>query len=290
MKTIGNERGYAKLMEIFIAVIIIIILYMSFTPSFEGYVGRTRVRTSIRNLLLIKKALNNMAATCGGYPIRDNITSMNELLPIIDKTECKPSVTPEAVNPVIFPKENKCEVSTIGSELLPANKESTGVKYHSSTLCASSCRMDDSDCRANSGLNFWHMFITVTGQDCSPDYGSPSGPEFPGAYRPGWKYTLLKDDSARVNQPVAVLCGISAGVKVPVKIVINTGGFYFGTEVPEGAGMFDIDGNSLPVSNGTAGCPCGPYCQEIGGSNQKGCCSSCTDAAGKTHPGIGYRF
>jgi type II secretory pathway pseudopilin PulG len=286
MKIVRNQHGF-KLLELIIVMGIITILTGAFTTGYIQFKSRSRVKTAIRQIIMLQKALNNMANVCQGYPIREraNVNDMNSLLPIVDLTECKGNtISQEAANPLIYPSQKPCPGETLGSEILHSyNKTTLTVQYHSTSLCKSSCSDTDTTCQSGMGENFYHAFITVAGQSCSPQYGSPSGAEFPGNYQPGWNYVLLHNNTvtSAVDKPVGVICGMALGYKTAVKIVVNTSGYYAGDAVPEGSGMYDVDGSKLANF-----CPCGPWCQDLTNSaHPTGCCSPC-----ENQPGVGYRF
>ncbi len=294
MKYISNKKGYT-LLEAVIVIGVILILTAGAMTGFSQYVAKNRVKTTIRNLEVLKKALNNMAVSCKGYPIREvtDATDLNSIRPIIDLTECQGnSSNPTDIAPEIYPTNALCPSSSLGNEILPAIPGSTAGQYHSSTLCHGTCDKDDKACIKTMGLNFYHGFISTNGDDstnrdnCSPSYGGPSGPEFSGVYTPGWNYVLLHNNNgtAEVDKPVGVLCGMGLGYKTTVKIVLNTSGFFSGQEVAEGSGIFDITGDTLADN-----CPCGPWCEETE-TGRHGCCAPCTDGGGTFHEGIGYKF
>ena len=298
MKIVGNKKigsGFT-LIEMIIVMGIIGILAAIFNGVYTEYVARTRVRTAIRNIVLLKKALNNMAGVCQGFPIRDtaNVNDMASIMPIVDLTGCQGDVTPAVKDGIdqnrrIYPARLPCTLDSLGNELLHAYTKSTGVKYHSSTLCKSACANTNLACQRGMGENFYHTFIHVSGQDCSPTYGSISGPEFAGDgnYQPGWNYVLLHDSTttSAVDKPVGVICGLALGYHgETVKIVINTSGYTTASgAVAEGSGRLDTTGSVLPSP-----CPCGPWCRETT-STKTGCCGPCI-AGGVEYKGIGYKF
>lgn len=283
MGFLRKQRGATTIIEIIIVVLIIAIMAGAFTPSYYNYLARTRVKTAIRNIIVIKKTLDIMANICKGYPIRNSPNDLNEMLPIVDVYECKTSGDPLSQAPLIFPKQHECGNHSLGSELLQTAPGAAGTS-DPTALCASSCRSDDYSCKKNMGTgNFADAFITVSGQTCSPDYGSASGPHYPGNYRPGWNYSLLYTGKPIISNPrdhpVGVICGFALGYKTTIKIVINTGGFYTGIQVTDGTGIYDIDGAAL-----ASPCPCGPWCRDMT-TGRQGCCGPCWNQRG-----IGYRF
>ncbi len=295
MKISRKNKGFTML-EILIVIGIILTLSAIFTTGYTQYVAKQRVKNSIRNILVLKKALNNMATICRGLPEREDPSDMNELLPIIDLTECKgASAESDDINPKVFPTGMECPQESLGDEILRTYSKTTlPQRTHSSSLCRSACDIDDVGCLQGREPNFHQTFVTVPEESvggCSPDYGSPSGSEFAslgeGSYHPGWNYALLNDASNTIDQPVGVICGVSLGYKTAVKIVINTAGFYGSAacggnnngEVPEGVGCYDIDGTTLPNR-----CPCGPWCEELA-TGRSGCCHACEDKSG-----LGYKY
>jgi prepilin-type N-terminal cleavage/methylation domain-containing protein len=289
MKKLRDSSGYTVIeMLVVLGVLSIFATIMLF--SYYNYMSRTRVKTAIREIILIKKGLNNMANVCQGFPIREaaDVTDMNSILPIIDLTECQGALRPENdYNPTVYPTDRPCTGDSLGTEVSHAFAGSgLSTLYHSSTLCRSSCASNDKGCISGMNENFHSVFITVAGDDCSPNYGGTSGSEFPGSYMPGWNYVLLHDNggTAGLDKPVGVICGFALGVhNTTVKIVVNTGGHYQGKDIPEGAGMLDIDGGDLPTP-----CPCGPWCQDTS-SGREGCCG---DGNCQNPPvvSVGYKF
>lgn len=286
MGFLRKQRGSSSIIELIIVLGIIGILAGAFTHSYYSYVARTRVKTAIRNIIILKKSMDSMAGfgRCPGYPIRDNVTDLDEMLRIVDVYECKTSGDPLSQAPLIFPKKDKCFNYSLGSELLQTTPGAAGT-VDPTALCASSCKSDDYSCIKNMGnFNFASAFITVSGESCSPDYGSASGPHYPGSYRPGWNYRLLYDGMPTTtnprNHPVGVICGFALGYKTTIKIVINTGGFYDSTQVTDGTGIYDIDGDEVDAPS----CPCGPWCQDMK-TGKTGCCGPCGGLKG-----IGYKF
>jgi len=287
MKIFREEKG-STLLELIVVMGIIVILSAIGINSYFQYVSRARVKTAINNLIILKKALNNMATVCQGFPMREDPSDMNEILPIIDLTECKGStVAEDAKNPPVFPTEMGCPQESLGDEILKAYSKTTLTEStHSSSLCRSTCKIDNIGCQAGRETNFHQMFVTAPEESsggCSPDYGSPAGSEYAsidGTYKPGWNYALLHDANNSIDKPVGVICGVAPGYKTAVKIVINTAGYFSSTSVEEGSAIFDINGNKLPGG----GCPCGAWCQEIT-YNRYGCCTSC-----QNKKGIGYRY
>lgn len=282
-------------MELLIVIVVIGLLSTVFIPSYLQYTSRTRVKTAIRYILTMKKAVDSMANVCRGYPMRiddpnmdSDPTDINTLLRVIDLTECRGDQSINEYNAYIFPKKNQCTGESISKEMLNAYPGSgASTLYHSSTLCKSSCELGDNACYATLGENnFWDVFVTDPAEPlCSPNYGAPAGPEFPGPYTPGWNYNLLYsgypgDVTNAHNKPVAVICGVARGYKTgTVKIIVNTGGYYSGTAVADGSGVFDINGAPL-----ASGCPCGPYCKD-NLTGREGCCASCGH-----EKGIGFKF
>jgi hypothetical protein len=314
MKSDRSQRGAVKFMELLVVMAIILIVIGIVLPSYQTFLGRTRTKTAIRNLITIKKSLDTMSNVCRGYPMRSNdidvaedINDLASMQRIIDLTECDGVGDPNAAGPIIFPKQNVCLGAGIGQEIMPGNPAGTGSKYSSSGLCVSTCEWDDKPCLKELGHGFTSVFASVAGEPCSPDYGMPAGSEYTGSFMPGWNYNLLYDGypltptagNLTVNprdKPVAVICGMARGLNEPVKVVINTSGFYSAGgavapgmnpgAVPDGSGMYDIDGTVLPNS-----CPCGPWCEDTSTSPaRQGCCAPCTDAAGGYHAGIGFKY
>jgi prepilin-type N-terminal cleavage/methylation domain-containing protein len=298
MKSTRNQKGFT-LIELIIVIGITIILAAGAFTGFYQYTARTRVKTAIRNIIILKKAVNSMASVCKGFPKRDTADNLDSFLEIVDLTECKGNArsTTDAA-PTVYPTDAKCNTDSIGNEILQALPGSTAGKYKSSTtLCLSACDYDDKDCISRTGANFYHAFITDGRVPeplglCSPKYGAISGPAFgPGQYQPGWNYALLDPSKSgggtEVDKPVGVICGMALGYKTTVIIVVNTSGFYKSQdcggrqpgEVPEGVGCYDLEGNGL-----TNKCKCGPWCRETN-TGRQGCCAPCED-----QPGIGYKY
>jgi type II secretory pathway pseudopilin PulG len=267
MKFLRDKDG-TTIMELIVVVIIMATLAMVFTPSYFSYLARTRVKTAIREIITLKKSLDSMATVCGGYPIRISPSDSAEFYPILDIYECGASSDPLNRAPKIWPKENICTSTSLSSELLQSSKSVAGI-VTASGLCNSSCTLGDQTCYHRMGNNFQDAFVTVTGQKCSPVFGS---------FTPGWNYSLLTGNAR--DKPVGVICGIALGYKTQVKIVVNTSGFYNTKKVADGTGVLDIDGTPLSPA-----CLCGPYCEDLTSGKPGGCCSSCWG-----QKGIGYSY
>ncbi len=276
MKT---QHGYT-LIEMVIVVAVSIIMLSFATFSFIAYKNNTRVKSAIRELVVIQKSINTIAGACRGFPKRElsDALDMESILPIVSDTSCKGAA---ATSFKIFPTDYVCRNNALETEI----RES---------LCKSAPTVADNN---SNNANFSKVFITLPGNvdACSPQYGGPSGGAYPGNYQPGWNYILLHDNSG-VEKPVGVICGMALGHRKIVKIVVNTAGYFDGDSVPEGSGCKDITGNTLINP-----CPCGPWCQELSTTGtptgRQGCCVSCngsenTVSCGSSglHAGLGYKF
>ncbi len=288
-----RETGFT-LAEILVVICIMLILLGAMTPSYYQYQASTRVRNAIRATLVLKTALNDTANSCKGFPIRsltgtDN-TSLMEFLPIVDLTECGRTDDINETAFKVFPMGNECSHTAIAQTMMPSHPYS--ANFTPSGLCASVCDRSDSECLGKKGFSFQGTFVRDDNaaeqrfELCSPEYSGVSGPDYSGNYKPGWNYALLSGSA--MDKPVGVVCSVAMGYKRSVLIVVNTSGYYDDTDVAEGSGMYDIDGDELPEQ-----CPCGPYCEELfesAGDGQSGCCSPCVGADGTKYSGIGYKF
>ncbi len=269
MKSIKKQSGLT-LIEMLIVLAIIALLASLATPNYFRFRARQRVRGAIRTVIEMKKALNDMSAECKGMPVRGDVTDENNFLQMIDKQECNAGVGANDSYMYIWKSntgtaKKPCVGTSMGKQL---GVESTGGV---NAFCQPACVYGSSGCGASIGMMSYELFTEVPGDPCTPNY-----PSFGGG-SPGWNYNLLT--GAPTEKPVGVLCAISAGYRTPVKIIINTGGYYNGTAVREGSGVYDINGSILPNQ-----CPCGPWCENMA-TGEKGCCTSCWD-----EPGIGYRY
>ena len=283
-------------MELLITLAIMLAVMGIAIPSYRTFLARNRVKTAIRNIMTMSKSVDVMANVCRGFPMRtsepdtdSDYGDIESFRAIVDSKECQGNIDPNSDGAVIFPRQQVCTSFSMGTDIMQ------GDATKSSGLCGSTCDFGDSACYRELGHGFLSSFTTVAGEGCSPDFGQPSGSEFPGAYKPGWNYNLLYDGYPgsildAVNRPVVVLCGMARGIH-PVKIVVNKAGFFSGSatvpgaqpgSVSEGIGVYDIDGSALESP-----CPCGPWC---GDGDKKGCCSPCTDITGAYNKGIGYKF
>ncbi|MFC1474652.1 hypothetical protein ACFLQK_01285 [bacterium] len=280
MEKLRKTRGIT-IIELIIICAIICILLAIFTPSYFQFRAKQRVRMTIRTVMEIKKALNNMAQECKGYPIRDDIVDETEFTTIIDQVECIPGKVLPAPHPVSWPTKKLCGGTSLGKML------AVETEGGSNALCVPACKYENGNCYfeaggqkasiySMAGLAINEAFAYVQGDECTPAYG---GPAFGGG-SPGWNYALLKTDADPLDAPVGVICAVGMGFKTPVKVIINTGGFFSGRQVQDGTAVFGLNGNYL----GGSACPCGPYCENLV-SGEKGCCASCWDKKG-----IGYNY
>ncbi|MFA6447829.1 MAG: type II secretion system protein [bacterium] len=283
MRKIRNQSGY-NVVEIILVMAIILIILGGFFTGYVPFIARNRVKTAIRQIVLLKKAINNIADVCQEFPARalTDRTDLNSIRPIISANSCQSPGAAETSFPK-YPSGLLCEGASLDHELRE-------------DMCISAPTPATAK---NSELGFSKAFTSITIDDCSPQYGGIAGTGYPGVnYQPGWNYVLLTDTSA-IEKPVAVICGFALGHRKLVKIVINTSGFYGGNSIPEGAGCKDITGATL-----ASACPCGPWCSEytLGGvsTGHQGCCSTCNASladvsecgggAGGVRQGIGYQF
>lgn len=273
-----SENIGHTLVELLVVLGVLLIMIGTFLPIYITFQEKTRVKSAISNLVMMKKALNDLSTTCRGFPISltqatcqppaQGITGAF-LQRIVDKDSCKGS--PDISQVYIWPSCKPCEGTGLGDMVGLASKKSTTVAKNG--LCEPACENNNS-CFSYHNYNSNKVFLQVPGDPCSPTLPNTGSAV-------GWNYKLLVDAALPMDHPVGVLCGFTSrrGNKT-VRIVINTAGFYAGVKVKEGGAIFNIDGSFLP--NG--GCSCGPYCEDSL-SGQSGCCSPCEGL-----PGIGYKY
>jgi len=271
LKKILREKDGRKgttLIELMIVMLVIAALLAIAWPSYNTWMAKLRVRNAINRLIVIKKGIKSMTNQCKGQPMRSSINDAMEFMEIIDLTECGNSGYPGDRRFTIWPNtEYECEGVSLGKQL---GVESVDGK---NALCRSACEFGE-NCKRSEHRFFSDVFVNLFGDPCSPSYGS--APYNGGS--PGWNYRLLYDSP--INTPVGVLCAVAEGKGTPVKIIINTEGFYSGVNVSEGSAYFGINGETL----GSSGCTCGPACEEVT-TGRRGCCAPC-----QGNPGIGYSF
>lgn len=277
LKRKSREDGFS-LIEMIIALVCILIFATISTSSYVHFIDGVHVRGAINIVMNIKKAVNDMAVVCNGYPFRTSVLDEYEFLTLIDTLECdpgNPSLTPF---PEKYPGDNYCYTAvSIGTMM--GVEAAGGVN----ALCNSVCNYREKGC--SPGKHAMTSYFTgITGSNCSPMYGSAP---FSGK-SPGWNYTILGNPALPRNVPVGVICAVTEGrrpvpfqrQRSPVIITVNTGGIYMGNRVTDGTGIYSIDGGLLPGG----GCTCGPFCEEVL-SGRSGCCGPCGN-----EDSLGYKF
>ncbi len=278
-----DKRGFASATELLIVLAIIGIASTMSWAMYYNYMSRYKVRHAVRAVLTLKRGVNDMAKVCKGMPYRSDLTDQLEFITMIDRYECDWSKDQNANQPIVYPSLKKCDGSPLGDLIgVSAPGESSGVRNNG--LCKPPAELgaaggDDSNFMNR--YNFNKAFIAVPGHECNQVITSPGGGGL------GWNYNLLTTSADPRRKAVGVICATTTtNYKRVVKIVVNTSGSYgnaFGTgNVPDGSGVYDIDGAALNPP-----CPCGPWCQETrGGDVLSGCCSKCDD----TSVHLGYRY
>lgn len=279
VKRKSREGGFT-LIEMIIAMICALIFTSIAVSSYVHFIDGANVRGAINIVMNIKKAVNDMAVVCNGYPHRTSVADEYEFLTMIDTLECDSSNNSLAPFPKKYPggSTNYCFTAvSIGSML--------GVEASGGTnaLCVPACNYLEQGCSPPKHA-ITGYFTGIDGSNCSPKYGSAP---FSGK-SPGWNYNILGNPSLPRNVPVGVICAVTEGRRPfpyqihrsPVIITVNTGGIYMGMRVQDGTGIFNIDGGLLPGG----GCACGPFCEEVL-SGRSGCCAPCGGGAS-----LGYKY
>ena len=262
-KTPRKKKGFT-LIELMIVCVIIagvfgVLLRIAY-PSYYTFLARNRVRSTIVKLYTIKKGLQAISSQCRGMPLRqytgDADNARDEFLKIIDLYECGRSAEPSNMRLTTWPMVDiECVGQSLGKQL---SVESINGR---NALCRPAVEYGSNDVPLD-GRHFSDVFVGVYGEPCTPHYGG--GPFNGGS--PGWNYRLLTDTA--LNNPVGVICAVTEGYQTPVKVIINTGGYYNATSVSDGSARFGIGGQNL----GSGACSNGPYCEELN-TGERGCCS-----------------
>lgn len=265
-----SQRGFT-LIEMVIVVAIIVIMAGTGFSVFMRFKERNQVGQGIRQVYQIKKALDSFARECGGYPIRTFGGSWNQLRVIVDR---QAPLFPNGL-PMKYPSRSLCDAVSLND-------------YINSNMLRGTCDLDDAGCGENVSqsvnVNFGSLFVahssgTGYAQSCNASDGTTDL---------GWNYVLLTDSADPTLKPIPVLCAnviVRGGSNTDsMTVVINGGGVANNVQTIDGAGMIGPDGALLPDA-----CACGAWCEDHLRSNT-GCCQTCTDAAGITTDGMGYKY
>ena len=269
-RTHENHRGFT-LIEMAIVVAIIAIMAATAFGVFLRFKQRNQVGQGIRHMFQIKKSLDSFARECGGYPIRTYGGPWNQLRVIINR---QPPLFPFGL-PQKYPSGAQCDAVSLQD-------------YIASNMFKGTCDIQTAGCTEkiakNHGANFGTLFVADSAgggyaQDCNATDGSLDL---------GWNYVLLADPTQAFLKPIPVICANmlvqDSSSYDSMTVVINGSGVVGAVRTVDGAGMLGPDGGLLPDA-----CTCGAWCEDHL-HNRTGCCQTCTDAAGVTMDGMGFKY
>jgi prepilin-type N-terminal cleavage/methylation domain-containing protein len=271
MKAHRNQYGMT-LIELLIVVAIIMILAMVGSPLLIRFKNHRMVSAGIDRVYQLKKAVDEMAKECGGYPIRNLGDSFAQFRAIIDRKKAG------GMLPYKFPLGTKCSSTSLQEYI-------HGSGATQSNLLISTCEIGSPGCagqiHSGVGEDFNGLFVGDAGgpgniaQNCNVSTGGNVT---------GWNYVLITDTTNPTNKPIPVVCANVIFKDSSVTVLLNGGGVDGGRQVTDGSGTLGPDGNVVPNF-----CPCGAWCSN-NDSADTGCCDDCVDTLGVKHSGMGFKY
>jgi hypothetical protein len=229
---------------------------------------RQLVGAGINRVYEIKKAIDQMARECGGYPWRTQTpakdfgwTGLSRIINPCANNNPVCTVHPIGL-PKTYPRDTDCQASNL-QKFIPS-----GLKF---TTCATTDANCINNITKNSQKDMNSMFVSdAVTLKCPEPAGAP--------IVVGWNYSLVVGTTGTPpTHPtsIPVVCAnIALGKGKTLTVIVNGGGVIGTDKTVEGSGMIGLDGAALADA-----CPCGAWCKEYGiagpGSHQ-GCCKACT--------------